>query len=99
MKMKRILIAVTLMTFQKIAYAGGSPYEWLDFGGSDGRIYGIGEISNQITFFLGENIWISPMPGLVSYREYYIGLIIMITIAGATLQKTGKLNNTSKRTS
>jgi len=63
------------------AYAGGAPYRWCDFGSRDGKFYGIGEISNQITFFMGESFWISPIPGFVTYWKDYAILSMMLAVA------------------
>ncbi len=63
------------------AYAGGAPYRWCDFGSRNGKFYGIGEISNQITFFTGESCWISPVPGFVTYRKRYAVLTVMLTLS------------------
>jgi hypothetical protein len=77
--MKTRLIILAQFVLQSHAHAGGAPYRWCDFGSGNGKFYGIGEISNQITFFLGDAFWISPIPGFVTYwKDYTVLTVILI---------------------
>ena len=61
------------------AWAGGAPYKWCDFGSEGGKFYGVGEISNRVTFFTGDGAWISPIPGFITYRKYYYVLGVLVS--------------------
>jgi len=91
--MKRNLVSGVLLLFQKVAHAGGAPYVWLDVRSGDGQIYGLGEVSNNLAFFLGDHVWISPIPGFVSYQKYYSCLMFIMVLALMALLNKSKLSN------
>lgn len=82
--MKPIFLSLVILFLTTASgFAGGAPYDWCDFGSGNGKYYGLGEVSNQLTFFLGNTTWISPIPGLETYWRYYVVLIvILLTFSG-----------------
>src|SRR5690554_6482527 len=77
MKPISLTLVILFLTTASL-FSGGAPYGWCDFGSGNGKYYGLGEISNQLTFFLGDTTWISPIPGFETYWKGYVFLIVIL---------------------
>ncbi len=51
-----LLVIAALHVLTLFAMAGGAPYDWCCYRDSSSGWWGIGEIENRLTFFVGEGI-------------------------------------------
>ena len=74
--MKKLLILLSILTLN--LNAGDYRYDWANIGS-----FGLGEISNKLLIYCGDDVCFTSIPGFETYWKWYLfwfGIIACITI-------------------